>query len=88
MYEGIAEPGMGTYPPRARLDRGVFQRGNSRRARLAPSLAEGGGSPRPVRFGLEKHWDERHLPITLYVPGVHKIVIFQYVRYHIPGIYK
>ena len=54
MYEGIAEPGMGTYPPRARLDRGVFQRGNSRRARLAPSLAEGGGEPSASKVRARK----------------------------------
>ena len=42
MYGGIAEPGMGIYPPRVRRDRGVSPRGNSRRARLAPLLAESG----------------------------------------------
>ena len=35
MYGEIAEPGMGTYPPRARQVRGVSPRGSSRRARLA-----------------------------------------------------
>ena len=36
MYGGIAEPGMGTCPPGVRRDCGVYPRGNSRRARLAP----------------------------------------------------
>jgi len=68
MYGGISEPGMGTYPPRVRRDRGVSPRGNSRRARLAPWLVEGGRgeSPRPIRLGLGKRWDESHLPIILY----------------------
>ena len=42
MYGGNAEPGIGAYPPRVRRGRGVSAGGNSRRARLAPSLAEGG----------------------------------------------
>ena len=42
MYGGVSEPGMGTYPPRVRRDRGVPPRGNSRRASRAPSLAKGG----------------------------------------------
>ena len=36
MYGGISQPGMATYPPWVRRDRGVSPRGNSRRARLAP----------------------------------------------------
>ena len=69
MHGGISEPGMGTYPPRMRRDRGVSSRGNSRHALLAPSLAEGGRgkSPRPTGFGLGKRWDESHLPILLRV---------------------
>ena len=51
MYEGISEPGMRTYLPRVRLNRGVPPRGNSRRVRLAPSLAECG-----QRGGLGQ-WD-------------------------------
>ena len=51
MYGGISEPGMGTYPPRVRRDRGVCPRGNSRRARLAPLLAKGG------RGGALGEWD-------------------------------
>ena len=67
MYGGIAEPGMGAYPPRVRRDCGVSPRGNSRRARLAPSLAKGerGGAPRPMGLGRGKRWDESHLPIIL-----------------------
>ena len=62
MYGGIAEPGMGIYPPRVRQDRGVSPRGNSRRARLAPLLAESGrrGSPRAMKLGLGKRWDKSH----------------------------
>ena len=51
MYGGISEPGMGTYPPRVQRDRGVPPRGNSRRARRAPSLAKGG------RGGRLDQWD-------------------------------
>ena len=43
MYGEIAEPGMGTYPPRARRNRGVSPRGNSRRARLASDWSRVGG---------------------------------------------
>ena len=50
IHEGISEPGMGIYP-RARRDRGVPPRGNSRRARRAPSLAKGG------RGGRLDRWD-------------------------------
>ena len=38
----ISQPGMGIYRPRVRRDWGVPSRGNSRRARRGPSLAEGG----------------------------------------------
>ena len=56
MYVGLSEPGMGTYPPRVRRERGIPPRGNSRRARLAPSLAKAGrgGVPRPVELGVGK----------------------------------
>ena len=42
IYGVISEPGMGIYPPRVRRDRGVSPRGNSRRARLALTVATGG----------------------------------------------
>ena len=42
---------MGTYPPRVQRDRGVPPRGNSRRARLDPSLAKG------ERGGRLGQWD-------------------------------
>ena len=51
MYGEISEPGMRTYPPRMRRDRGVFPRGNSCRARLSQSLAKGG------RGGALCQWD-------------------------------
>ena len=51
MYGRISEPGAGTYPARVRRNRGVSPRGNSHRARLAPSLAEGG------RGGRLGQWD-------------------------------
>ena len=56
MYGGISEPEMGGYLPRVRRDRGISPRGNSRRARLASSLAKdgGGGAPRPMGLGLGK----------------------------------
>ena len=58
--EGMSEPGIRTCPPRVRRDRGVSPRGNSRRTSLTPSLAEGRRcrSPRPMRLGLGKRWDE------------------------------
>ena len=51
MYGRVSEPRMGKYPPRVRRDRGVARRGNSRRARLAPSLAKAG------RGGRLGQWD-------------------------------
>ena len=68
MYGGIPKPGMGTYPPRVRRDRGVSPTGNSRRARLSPLLAKSGrgGAPRPMGLRLGKRWDESHL-LTYYI---------------------
>ena len=56
MYGGIFDTGMGTYPLRVRRDRGVPPRGNSRRARRAPSLAKGwrGGGPSANGIGARK----------------------------------
>ena len=81
---------MGNYPLWVRRDRGVSPRGNSRRARLDPSLSKGGrgGTPRPMGLGLGKRWDGSHLAMTLFIRASFLsllLIVITQIRGHIAG---